>query len=56
MVFNYIDILGGIIFSSVKVRPYISYAVTELSKFSYNPVECHYVAINRVVRYLRKDP
>ena len=34
----------------------ISYAVSDLSKFSDIPAEWHYVVIRRVVRYLIKDP
>ena len=56
MGFRYRDILGGIIFDYVVVRLYISYAVAELSRFSDSQAECNYVAINRVVRYLRQDP
>ena len=55
MVFKYRDILGEIIFAYVPEIPYISYTVAEISKFSDNPEECHYVAIKKVVRYLRKN-
>ena len=55
--FRYIDIPGEILFPYVSGRPDISYAVVELSNFSDNPAECHYVSIKRrVVRYLRKEP
>ena len=55
MVFKYRDILGEIIFAYVAEILYISYTVAEISKFSDNPEECHYVAIKKVVRYLRKN-
>ena len=56
MLFKYREIIREIIFVFGSGRSDISYAVIEISHFSYNPEECHYVAINRVVRYLRQDP
>ena len=51
MGFKYRDILGEIIFSYVSGRPDISYVVVELYKFAENTAKCHYVEINRMVRY-----
>ena len=56
MGFKYRDILGEIIFSYVSGRPDISYVVVELYKFAENTAKCHYVEINRMVRYQRKYP
>ena len=55
MGFKYREILSEIIFAYVAGKPDISYAVEELSKFADNLAECHYVAIKRVVSYLRQD-
>ena len=40
----------------MSVRPNIFYVVSELPKFADNSAECHYLAIKRVVRYLRQEP
>ena len=52
--FSYRSAIGELLFAYVLCRPDIGYDMTELSKFSQNPARCHYVALKRVLRYLRQ--
>ena len=54
MGFSYRSAIGELSFAYVLCRLGIGYAMADLSKFSQNPARCHYVAVKRVVRYLRK--
>ena len=56
MRFGYKEVLGNTIHAYVEDRPEISYAVTELSKFSEKPSEFHHKSTNSFTRYLWRGP
>ncbi|KAF7346239.1 Integrase catalytic domain-containing protein [Mycena sanguinolenta] len=49
----YLHILGAIAYLAVATRPDIAYAVGVLSRFSKNPGWTHWIALKRVLRYLK---
>ena len=50
---EYSRILGSIMYVMNCTRPDIAYAVSKLSRFTYNPGEHHWKAIIRVLGYLK---
>ena len=45
--------IGSLLYLSNKSRPYISYAVERLSRYTQNPSKEHWNALERVFKYLR---
>jgi hypothetical protein len=52
--FKYRTAIGEAIFAYVTCRMDIGYAIAKLSKFSTHPAMAHYVAVKRLLRYLRQ--
>lgn len=50
---QYMELLGSLLYSATSTRPDISYAVSELSKFTINPGSEHWSALIRVLLYLK---
>ncbi|CAG7855083.1 Retrovirus-related Pol polyprotein from transposon TNT 1-94 Includes: RecName: Full=Protease; Includes: RecName: Full=Reverse transcriptase; Includes: RecName: Full=Endonuclease [Serendipita indica DSM 11827] len=50
----YREALGKLIYIATATRPDISYSVGVLCRFSENPGRAHWLALKRVLRYLRK--
>ena len=53
MGFSYRQAISEILFAAITCRPDILYLVINLSQYSNNPGEVHYVAVKRVFKYLR---
>ena len=49
----YQSAIGSLLYLSVSTRPDITYAVSTLARFSSNPTKQHWVALKRVMRYLK---
>jgi len=49
----YQSAIGGLLYLALKTRPDISYAVSSVAKFAAAPAKQHWVAVKRVMRYLR---
>ena len=45
--------IGSLIYLSISTRPDISYTVGNLAKFSSKPTKIHWMALKRVLRYLK---
>ena len=41
------------LYLSTKTRPDIAYAVSDVARFCGDPTEAHWVAVKRIMRYLR---
>jgi len=50
---RYSQIIGSLMYLAGATRPDISYAVSKLSRFTSNPGDDHWKALERVLRYLR---
>jgi hypothetical protein len=50
---RYSQIIGSLMYLAGATRPDISYAVSKLSRFTSNPGEEHWSALERVMKYLR---
>lgn len=50
---NYRSIVGKLLYLSTNTRPDISYAVSQVCRFSHDPKESHARAIKMIVRYLK---
>ena len=50
---QYQSAVGSLLYLSVATRPDITYAVSNVSKFSANPTTRHWMAVKRIMRYLR---
>ena len=50
---KYAQIIGSLMYLMNCTRPDIAYAVSKLSRFTSNPGEDHWIAMTRVLRYLR---
>jgi len=50
---RYSQIIGSLMYLAGATRPDISYAVSKLSRFTSNPGDDHWKALERVCRYLR---
>jgi hypothetical protein len=49
----YRPLLGGVLYAAMQTRPDISYAVSQAAKFAQNPGRQHWVALKRILRYLK---
>ena len=49
---NYRSIVGMLLYLSTNTRPDISYAVSQVARFSHNPKQSHASAIKTIIRYL----
>ena len=50
---KYSQIVGSLMYLAAATRPDISFAVSKLSRFHSNPGNDHWIALERVMRYLR---
>jgi hypothetical protein len=50
--YSYSSAVGSLMFVQTLSRPDISYAVNSAAKFTSHPQRAHYVAVNRIFRYL----
>jgi hypothetical protein len=50
---RYSQMIGSLLYIANKTRPDIAYAVGRLSRHTHNPSKDHWVAVERVFRYLR---
>ena len=50
---RYSQIVGSLMYLASATRPDISYVVSKLSRFNSNPGNDHWIALDRVMRYLR---
>lgn len=51
--FPYRELIGALTYAALGTRPDISHAVSVLSQFSSNPLQEHWTAAKRVLRYLK---
>ena len=49
---NYRSIVGMLLYLSTNTRPDISFAVSQVARFSHNPKKSHATAVKMIVRYL----
>jgi len=49
----YQSAVGSLLYLSVGTRPDITYAVSNVAKFSAKPTKQHWIAVKRIMRYLR---
>ena len=49
----YLELLGSLLYLATCTRPDISYAVSELSKYSQDPGKDHWIGLKRILRYLK---
>ncbi|XP_049308584.1 uncharacterized protein LOC125777524 [Bactrocera dorsalis] len=49
----YMEAVGSLLYAAQNTRPDISFAVNLLSRFSQNPGKGHWLALKRVMRYLK---
>ena len=49
---NYRSIVGMLLYLSTNTRPDISFAVSQVARFSHNPKQSHATAVKTIVRYL----
>lgn len=49
----YMEAIGSLLYAAQNTRPDISFAVNLLSRFSQNPGKAHWLAVKRVMRYLK---
>ena len=50
---EYAKIIGSMMFLMNYTRPNIAYAVSRLSRYTYNPTKERWDALHRLLRYLR---
>jgi hypothetical protein len=51
---EYSRVIGSLMYAMTCTRPDIAYAVGKLSRYTHNPSDIHWNAVNRVLRYLKK--
>ena len=49
---NYRSVIGMLLYLSTNTRPDISYAVSQVARFSHNPKKSHASAVKTIIRYL----
>ena len=54
--FNYASIVGMLLHLSNNTRPDITFAVSQVARFTHNPKKSHATAIKTIVRYLARSP
>ena len=50
---RYREIVGSLIYLMMSIRPDISWVVTRLSQFLSKPLQCHWITLKHVLRYLK---
>ena len=50
--FNYRSVVGMLLYLSGNTRPDITFAVSQVARFTHNPKKSHATAIKMIVRYL----
>ncbi|KAJ0103510.1 hypothetical protein Patl1_06354 [Pistacia atlantica] len=50
---RYTQIIGSLMYLMNSTRPDIAYVVTRLSRYTHNPDKSHWIALDRVARYLK---
>ena len=50
---EYAKMIGSLMFLMICTRPDIAYAVSRLSRYTHNPSRDHWIALNRLLKYLR---
>jgi hypothetical protein len=51
---NYRSIIGMLLYLSGNTRPDISYAVSQVARFSHAPKQSHAIAVKKILRYLKR--
>lgn len=51
---DYSRVIGSLMYAMTSTRPDIAFAVGKLSRYTHNPSDIHWNAVNRVLRYLKK--
>ena len=49
---NYRSIVGMLLYLATNTRPDISFAVSQVARFSHNPKKSHATAVKTIIRYL----
>ena len=49
---SYSSVIGMLLYLSTNTRPDITFAVSQVARFTHNPKQSHAVAVKRIVRYL----
>ncbi len=50
--FNYVSVVGMLLYPSGLTRPDLAYSVSQVTRFMFNPKHLHKIAIKRIGRYL----
>ena len=50
---DYASVVGMLLYLSTNTRPDISFAVSQVARFTYNPKQSHVTAIKTILRYLK---
>jgi hypothetical protein len=50
---NYQELLGSLLFASIRTRPDIAHSVSLLARFTNNPKKIHYQGLKSILRYLK---
>lgn len=53
-IWNYRSIIGMLLYLSTNTRPDITFAVSQVARFSHNPKQSHAQAVKMIMRYLRR--
>ena len=53
---KYQEAVGSLLYAAISTRPDIMYAVVQVSRYNSNPSQVHWVAVRRIMRYLKKYP
>ncbi len=56
MGFNYRQVIGELIYPMMKCRLDIAFHITKLSQYMDNPVEIHYTALTKILKYIVVTP
>ena len=54
--FSYASIVGMLLYLSNNTRPDITYAVSQVARFTHSPKKSHAAAVKSIIRYLAKTP
>ncbi len=52
----YRSVIGSLLYLSTSTRPDISFAVSNVARFSANPTKRHWIGVKRILRYLIGTP
>jgi hypothetical protein len=50
------ETVGSLLYLMLSSRPDISFSVNQVSQFCENPQNCHWVAVKKILAYLKKTP